>query len=175
MTPLVDSRKYGILKNSIYSCNAACICKIKDSRECRSKNICARLVVSEFECCIRNGVYERHLQVGIKKTLWPWPQWIGGLRYHYVPGNYGVIDVIQLEEDYRDKGIGNILLRHALQKLDEERVVKTTLDVAKWNHRALALYKKCNFVVYGEYKNRDVWMVVRKAPDTKNPLNNLSI
>jgi RimJ/RimL family protein N-acetyltransferase len=53
-------------------------------------------------------------------------------------------------KDLWDKGYGTEAITQLLEKLRARSIQKVILDVDKRNERALHVYKKLGFVVYGE-------------------------
>jgi len=75
-------------------------------------------------------------------------QKIGEINYTYNK-NGGYIQNIGIRNpEYRNKGLGNILLQEALKDIDSNNVQTVKLVVANYNKEALHLYNKNNFVVH---------------------------
>ena len=55
--------------------------------------------------------------------------------------------------DYRGQGIGEALIRMALEKAKTRRLTRIELTVREKNESAISLYKKVGFVVEGFHKN----------------------
>ncbi|MGE5416822.1 MAG: GNAT family N-acetyltransferase [Acidobacteriota bacterium] len=61
------------------------------------------------------------------------------------PNNVGEIDSIYIASAYRSKGIGDVLIRKALQWMDGNKVELKTVNVLPENERALAFYRRYGF------------------------------
>ena len=60
---------------------------------------------------------------------------------------------VAVNENYRGKGYGKILVNHLIQQSRLENAFFITLEVRKSNENAIALYEKCGFKLIGERKN----------------------
>ena len=60
------------------------------------------------------------------------------------------ISVIVVDEQYRNQGIGTLLLNHAVEIAREKECKKIVLDVDKDNEIAQSLYKKFGFICLRE-------------------------
>lgn len=88
---------------------------------------------------------------------------VGFLVLHM--GEYGVIQLLAVESDYRRKGIGSALLQKAIDKAKEEKCKGVTLDVRSSNHKAIVFYKAKGFHLMHRAKNQyqnptnDAWIL----------------
>ncbi len=60
---------------------------------------------------------------------------------------------VAVNEKYRGKGYGKMLVNHLIKQCESENALFVTLEVRKSNENAIALYKKCRFQQVGERKN----------------------
>lgn len=60
---------------------------------------------------------------------------------------------VAVNEKYRGKGYGKILVNHLIKQSEAERAFFITLEVRKSNENAIKLYEKCGFKLIGERKN----------------------
>ena len=65
----------------------------------------------------------------------------------------GNIDLVAVSKDYRNKGIGTLLIEKAHEYLKENGVTAVYLEVRKSNLSAINLYEKCGYKKIGERKN----------------------
>jgi len=63
------------------------------------------------------------------------------------------IDNIAVAEDFRQKGVGTILLTKALEEAKEKGVVSAILEVRSGNLAAIRLYERRGFAVVGRRKD----------------------
>ena len=146
---------------------AACICLAKTA--CKTKKLCADLFVSPLKFQKREstkqtslcylGLFQRQSFLTSKK--------LGGICYSY-SGNKAFIANLFLEEEYRGKGLGHLLLKHALDDMDKEKVDQVKLAVADWNTNAIDLYKKCGFTVHEKIFLRGGNMMIRTSNSKKD-------
>lgn len=134
-----------------YPRTAACLCMAKANSACRTKKICPNLFVSPIKFQDKESSKPiqdtRYLGLFLKQSFLKNNK-IGGISYSYADGNSGYIGNIFLDADYRGKGLGYLLLQHALSEMDQKNVQQVSLAVGDWNHCAIGLYKKCNFLVH---------------------------
>ena len=64
------------------------------------------------------------------------------------------IHAFRVRQNYRDVGIGTMLMNHAERTLMERGICKVTLNVAKENLGALRLYKNLGYHIVGETPGR---------------------
>ena len=89
---------------------------------------------------------------------------IGYLEYQI---NYETLDITDffIEENYRKKGYGTLLLK----ELEKEKIEKIMLEVNKENIPALNLYKKSGFIIINVrknyYKDKDALIMVKYLKD----------
>lgn len=60
---------------------------------------------------------------------------------------------VAVNEKYRGKGYGKMLVNHLVKQAEAENALFVTLEVRKSNESAIALYEKCGFKKIGERKN----------------------
>lgn len=60
---------------------------------------------------------------------------------------------VAVNEAYRGKGYGKMLVNHLVKQVEAENALFVTLEVRKSNENAIALYEKCGFKMVGERKN----------------------
>ena len=60
---------------------------------------------------------------------------------------------VAVNENYRGKGCGKMLVNHLIKQCEAEDALFVTLEVRKSNENAIALYKKCGFQRVGERKD----------------------
>lgn len=60
---------------------------------------------------------------------------------------------VAVNENYRGKGYGKMLVNHLIKQCEAENALFVTLEVRKSNENAIALYKICGFKKVGERKN----------------------
>jgi len=65
----------------------------------------------------------------------------------------GHISNIAVAENFRQKGVGSLLLGALVQEAEKRKLVGVTLEVRVSNHAALHLYKKYGFTIEGYRKN----------------------
>jgi RimJ/RimL family protein N-acetyltransferase len=75
---------------------------------------------------------------------------VGGL-FCEMRGGVGTIGM-QLLPDWRGKGLGEELMKHAISWAGEQGAHKVALELWPHNQRALALYRRCGFEVEGRLR-----------------------
>lgn len=60
---------------------------------------------------------------------------------------------VAVNENYRGKGYGKMLVNHLIKQCEAENALFVTLEVRKSNENAIALYEICGFKKVGERKN----------------------
>lgn len=65
----------------------------------------------------------------------------------------GYINNIAITKDYRNKGIGKMLLKTLIRAAENKKASFLTLEVRKSNTPAISLYKSLGFQEVGERKN----------------------
>lgn len=128
----------------------ACLCSIKDSPNCKLKKMCGRMFISRLK--LHDKEYEKnqeqsHLRLFYKHNLFKTDK-VGSISYSFSKGNAGYIKNIVLDDAWHNKGLGFLLMQHALHEMENQQVTHVTLAVGDWNKQAIALYEKCNFVVH---------------------------
>jgi GNAT superfamily N-acetyltransferase len=130
---------------------AACLCN-KDPR-CKVTVPCENFFVS----------HKSKETVLFLKTCCLRAERIGFVYYTYTPGGSGDIAQVWLDEKWRGKGLGYVLMQHTLMKLDKASVQQVTLAVHQSLHPAIALYNKCNFVVHEKLDGGSI--MIRTLPE----------
>lgn len=67
--------------------------------------------------------------------------------------NEAYITNVAVNENYRGRGYGKILVNNLIQQCELEKAFFITLEVRKSNESAIKLYEKCGFKLVGERKN----------------------
>ena len=81
--------------------------------------------------------------------------------------NMGEIYAIYLLDEYKRRGIGSMMMDHAVQKLKEMGHGKVGLWVLKNNESAILFYEKVGFSYTGEDKQEDMGEVITESLYTK--------
>ncbi len=71
----------------------------------------------------------------------------------YLVSGEGSVTNVATHPDYRKKGIGEALVKNAVELCRAEGAEYITLEVRASNAPAIRLYEKCGFVKVGERKN----------------------
>lgn len=173
-----STTSYGMLKEIIkqtvretfpYPRHAACLCAAKATATCKAKNSCAKLFLSPVKTQDFNGP-ERVRHLGLfEKQPWLKAQKLGRIFFYYDAGYQGKIHNLYLNKDYRSKGLGHLLMRHALNEMDDHNVTAVTLAVHISNDEARGLYKKCGFFEYEKIDGGSI--MAREHPGSKNGID----
>ncbi len=73
--------------------------------------------------------------------------------------NEAYIQSIDIQEKYRKKGYGSILLKNTLNFIKEKYYLKVTLEVDSQKQWLISWYQKYGFVVLEEKKNNNIFYV----------------
>ena len=76
---------------------------------------------------------------------------VGGLVGYIDWGRWLYIDVIWVDADYRNKGIGEYLVKSAEQKAISKSIKRVRLYT--FDFQALPFYKKLGYTIYGELED----------------------
>jgi ribosomal protein S18 acetylase RimI-like enzyme len=71
------------------------------------------------------------------------------------------ISVINVDENYRRKGIGKNLISNAIKTARDKRCTRIILDVSKDNENAIKFYKKVGFKIYEEVNTKLFFQKIR--------------
>lgn len=64
----------------------------------------------------------------------------------------GHITTMAVKEEYRNKKIGSLLLSTLINQARKEKIFDMTLEVRRSNFKAIKLYEKFDFKIYGKRK-----------------------
>lgn len=91
-------------------------------------------------------------------------KFIGFIVYSIIYERAEIIDII-IDPNYRNKGYGKELLKHTIDKIEENCCQNITLEVDKNNLKAVNLYKKLGFdicaVRKGYYNGDDGYLMIK--------------
>lgn len=124
--------------NATLPSKAACAC-LKKKSKCNLELLCEKFFVSH-----RPSEFVLFLKKGFLKT-----ENLGHVRYSYTrndSGDTAFIGHVWLDEDWRSKGLGYMLMQHTLMEMSNAKINHVTLAVHQSNLPAIALYNKCGFL-----------------------------
>lgn len=74
---------------------------------------------------------------------------VSGYGGYWKVNDEAQITNLVIEPAHRRKGLGRKLLSHLMESARQERCLRSTLEVRRNNHGALALYRQAGFTVVG--------------------------
>jgi len=150
----------------------ACLCATQNNPDCSLKFRCTDFFVSQtnFQHKLASGPVREECYAGLFwKTGLCTSDQVGRIKYSYTPGRSGYISNVLLQEEWRGKGLGKVLMQHALREMDKVEIERVTLDVAPWNKPAIALYRKYGFIFGNRFLDCSITMLrtlPRKVKDS---------
>ncbi|MCX8159644.1 MAG: ribosomal protein S18-alanine N-acetyltransferase [Candidatus Saccharicenans sp.] len=84
---------------------------------------------------------------------------VAGYVIYWQIGDEAQVNNVAIHPDFQGQGLGELAMRHVLDRLKENGVHFVSLEVRVSNHRALSLYRKLGFSILGvrkEYYSRPV-------------------
>lgn len=78
---------------------------------------------------------------------------IAGYVIFWQIGDEAQVNNVAIHPDFQGQGLGELAMRHVLDRLKENGVHFVSLEVRVSNHRALSLYRKLGFSILGVRKD----------------------
>lgn len=78
---------------------------------------------------------------------------IAGYVIFWQIGDEAQVNNVAIHPDFQGQGLGELAMRHVLERLKENGAHFVSLEVRVSNHRALSLYRKLGFSILGVRKD----------------------
>lgn len=134
------------------------LCDAKPADYVKHINRCykgSNLSADELESYRKRRVYSQELWIAVKDCQTK--QIIGtGIAEFDVEIGEGILEWIQVSEEYRGKGIGTYIVNELLQRMKDKALFVTVSGQVNNPTNPEALYRKCGF------EGNDVWHIMHK-------------